>query len=289
MNMSVDLSKCDRVYHKTLSMKDYMEIEGLSSSELFEFSKSPKHYKAMKKQDDEQSRSLLLGTALHCALEDYEVFNNSYVAQPSDIDRRTKAGKEAYQLFVTENEGKTVLSSFDYHVVNKMYYSVINSDDTLVMELFNCQHDSEISILWTEHGILQKCRPDRLITLSDDARSIIRDRFNICLPEGATAVLDYKTTSKGASPRSFIGSCKTFGYFLKAAHYLEGTQSDIFFWLAIESEPPFCVELYAMNEDSGAKYFKLRRTLLGELKTCMREDYWPSYRINDSDRLLGSE
>lgn len=88
-----------------MTNKEYREAEGISRSDLFKISRSPKHFKYEQENPAEQSKALLFGIALHSYVLEPEKFKEEYAIIPN-CDKRTKAGKETYRQFLAENEGK---------------------------------------------------------------------------------------------------------------------------------------------------------------------------------------
>jgi hypothetical protein len=78
------------------------------------------HYQAYLNQDREVTPALTLGSALHCAVLQPELYDGLYATAPEGIDRRTTAGKAAFAEFATVNEGKTILKSEDALQVDRM-------------------------------------------------------------------------------------------------------------------------------------------------------------------------
>jgi PDDEXK-like domain of unknown function (DUF3799) len=78
------------------------------------------HYQAYLNQDREVTPALTLGSALHCAVLQPELYAGLYATAPEGIDRRTTAGKAAFAEFATINEGKTILKSEDSLQVERM-------------------------------------------------------------------------------------------------------------------------------------------------------------------------
>jgi len=69
-----------------------------------------------------------------------------------------------------------------------------------------------------------------------------------CLDAEAGTVWDVKTTSD-ASPDEFAKQVLRYRYHWQAAWYLELACADEFFWIAIQSSPPYRVEVYECGHD----------------------------------------
>src|SRR6185503_13815919 len=101
--------------HHGVPMREYLKIDALGSSRLEHLAVSPLHYRYMSTQPDEETDAQELGTALHVAVLEPDLFDSAYVIEP-DIariggakPRATNAYKEA--VATLEFEGRTVLKA----------------------------------------------------------------------------------------------------------------------------------------------------------------------------------
>ena len=153
-----------------MTEKEYNEIEAVRRSDLMKIRKSPLHYKWAKEhpEEEESTPSQIFGAAAHKYLLELGSFYDEYALAPN-VDKRTKAGKEEWERFKAENEGKTVITSDDL-------------DKLWLMQEAVCDHKAakellfgtiETPILWTdpETGIECKIRPD--VVAMKDGRPII--------------------------------------------------------------------------------------------------------------------
>ena len=91
----------------------YHRGTGISKSALDKISRSPAHYKSSLEAPAKPTDSMILGSAVHAAILEPDLFASKYIAMPK-IDRRTKTGKEDYAAFIAANLGKEVLEQDDY-------------------------------------------------------------------------------------------------------------------------------------------------------------------------------
>ena len=108
-----------------ISNKEYRSREGISSSDLKKIMKSPAHYKYWKDNPQEDTPALLFGRAAHkYILETYDFYNEFAVAP--NCDRRTKEGKETWNKFVAESEGKDIITEeqFKQKLLNDIKNSI---------------------------------------------------------------------------------------------------------------------------------------------------------------------
>jgi hypothetical protein len=273
-----------------MPMTAYLKHHGLSSSAIAYLDQSPKHYdQYIKGKIRIEGKHLDLGTALHLALESQLSFETAYILRPEGMDKRSKAGKEAFAEFESSVGNKIILERDVFYRILGMVQSIKNTDDVVLQSLMASPRQSECSIFWTEQCIEQKCRPDSLIQPTEHCIELIMERWPNLLdvPFGISICNDFKTTSKGASPTKFAYACRDYGYYLKAAHYLAGTQADLFSWVAIESVAPYNCALYWFDPQKAPYYLNRRTELLMKLNQCNETNRWPGYELSPQSQLLG--
>ena len=96
--------------------KEYDKIPALRRSALWEFRKSPAHYKYAVENPPDETPALRFGIAVHMSILEPERFADEYITAPK-IDRRTKAGKEEYQAFLESSAGKEIITAEDAETI----------------------------------------------------------------------------------------------------------------------------------------------------------------------------
>lgn len=216
-----------------LNEKIYRLADGMSNSSLGEYIKDASALEWLKScpQDKDKLKPFNLGSAVHCALLESELYESLYVTAPSlgkapqqdQIDKYNewvKLGRvddkklmptevtiekmDKITAFESEVSGKclTVLSSEDKKKLDLMVGSM-NAHPTVKQVMSNIVY-SEYSIWWISpaSGVLCKCRVDGVAEV-----------------DGKYWPLDIKTTG---SFGDFGKSVCEFGYDRQEAHYLEG-------------------------------------------------------------------
>ena len=232
---------------------DYHAHPAVSKSVLDRIARSPLHARAyLDGAREEPTASMQFGTALHTAVLEPRRFADEY--HVFEGDRRTKAGKEAYELLIAS--GATILSRADF-------------DAVLAMELAIRQHPvasellqdgiAEASVFWQDErtGLECKARPDWWH----------RERG---------LVVDLKTTDD-ASPAGFARSVANYRYHLQAAHYRAGTGCSRFIFIAVEKKAPYAVAVYELDNDAIRAGAELQASLLGQYASCLEFGVWPGY------------
>ena len=154
----------------------YDQIPAVRRSDLWEIRKSPAHYLYAVTHPKEPTPALLFGTAAHKYILEPDDFWNVFILAP-DVDRRTKAGKETWALFLEEAEGKTAISESDLQTIKEMDMAIMNNPTAKAL-LKTGIHETPIEWKDSRTGEECKCRPD-CITDYKERRYIV----------------DYKTTT----------------------------------------------------------------------------------------------
>jgi exodeoxyribonuclease VIII len=217
------------------------ECPGISSSKLGLIARSIKYFE-YSIQHPISSAALGFGSALHDSILLPDLFKGDYVCGEK-FDKRTKTGKEAFDNFSKQHEGKKILDPDDYQKILDMRESVMSN--TACANLFS-KGVPEVSYWWTdeESGFLCKCRTDW-----------IREDLNL--------VIDIKTTTD-STKLGFAKSIAYWDYDRSAAFYLAGMKAIYgrdfnFAYIAIEKEPPYELGLFILGQrsiETGAVLYK---------------------------------
>ncbi|WP_058912839.1 PD-(D/E)XK nuclease-like domain-containing protein [Entomohabitans teleogrylli] len=153
------------IYHG-ISNDEYHGGPGISKSQLDDIAISPAIYQWRKLApvDNEKTKSLDMGTALHCLLLEPDEFDKRFIVAP-EFNRRTNSGKAEEAEFILQCVGlkMTVMSSDEGRKLKLMRESVFAHPGA--RWLLEQEGDSEASIYWTdpETGELCRSRPDRML------------------------------------------------------------------------------------------------------------------------------
>jgi exodeoxyribonuclease VIII len=252
--------------YKDISNEDYHRGPGLSASGLKLLAQSPSHFKGSVR---EETPAMRIGTALHTAVLEPDRFADEYVAAP-DIDRRTKAGKEAWAEL--EQSGKLVLSAKEYGDACGMAEAIRRH--SIAVSLVSGGM-AERSVYWEctavvadavgeeEVPFLCKARPDYIRPLSK-----------------GHLVVDLKTTPDA---RDFERSAYSLGYHLQAAHYRSGLNSTpygapkSFVFVVVEKTPPYGVMVYDASQEFLNRGHDENTALYSLYAKCLKTGSWPGY------------
>jgi exodeoxyribonuclease VIII len=248
-------------HHPGLSNEAYHALKAVSPSQIKVLGKSPLHYFDQFLADDREKKlptaAMQLGTALHTAALEPELWDATIAVPPHTFDRRTKVGKELAAAFKAENAGKLVLSPEDADQVRRMADAV--RKHPAARFLLELPGRREPSYTWTDPatGLACKTRPD---WHSEDRRIVV----------------DVKTTSD-ASRAEFSRSIVNFDYHVQAAWNQDALGAEQFITIAVENVRPYAVAVYPASGAmvaAGRRRIEAAMTLLAE---CHTEGRWPGY------------
>ena len=243
-----------------ISNAEYRKMDGVSSTELKQLMKSPAHYRYWKDNaDDLCTPSLLFGRSAHkYILETYDFYTEFAVAP--NCDRRTKEGKETWNKFVAESDGKDVITQEQFEQIEEMRKVMLATP--FVSKLINGEH--EISYFWVDEdtGLECKVRPDS-----------INHKLKI--------VVDYKTCDN-AETEHFMKQAIRLGYDLQAYMYQQGVKENLgeeylFVFIAQEKKPPYAVNILEADENFMASGKRIFNEMLNVYKQCSETGNWYGY------------
>lgn len=242
-------------YHK--EFPDY-----ISSTTLKKYRVSPLHFKHEQEDEKSFSPALLLGTLWHDMiaakhpskafdLSDYVIFQpkiNEKTGEP--FGDNTEAQKSHRLQFVSENQGKTIVSQTQWDTAAIMADNIFANPD----------HPSYDYFIKAFNG----GKPETSYFIDDFYEGInIRIRPDLDLPK---AIFDYK--SFGYTIEEFPRKITELGYDISAAMYVEGKKEyyrrngmDVpeirFYWIVQESNPPYDWAIFSAEHfmESGADKF----------------------------------
>lgn len=242
-----------------MSNEDYHKHPSISNTGLnILIDQSPAHFLEYKTNPPEETPAMKTGRMVHAGILEPDLFLDTHVAM-QECDRRTKAGKEYYEKFCIENEGKVIMSKKDYDQVFGMIGSVTNHPSANAILRNN---HNELSFFAEIEGVKIRCRPD-----------ILRE---------GRLLADVKST-EDASFRAFQRSIGNYKYHRQAAIYCDvvsqvtGETYDTFTFIAVEKYPPYAVQVFVLDEASIEKGREEYRRGLEIYKRCLASGKWPAY------------
>ena len=247
-----------------ISNKEYRQRPGISSSELKKIMITPAHYKHWKENPQEDTPALLFGRSAHkYILETYDFYTEFAVAPI--CDRRTKEGKEIWNKFVVDSEGKDVITQEQFEQIDAMRNSAYATP--FVAKLLSGNKELSFWGKDEDTGLVIKCRPD-----------CITD-FN-----GKHILIDYKTCTDAENTEFYRDSIK-FGYDLQLAYYRDilkqntGLDYDVVI-IAQEKSAPYVTNVFQLSENYLQNGETLYKEMLKVYKECLESGVWHGYMKN---------
>lgn len=248
-----------------MTEKEYNEAEGIRRSDLWKMEDSPEKFKYFSEHPMEQTPAMAFGSACHKMILEPKDFGDEYAVAPK-IDRRSKEGKAAWEAFVSQTEGKTLISEDDSLVMAEMETAL--EACPLANKLIRGKGESEVPFFWTDKETGEKCKVkvDRLVTWK-------RRKY----------VVDYKTTQCAETYR-FNSDMWKLGYYMQAAMYTEGVmrakkmrKRPGFLFVAQEKKPPYSINVIEVSEEVMRAGDVKFHELLEKYHACKAIDLWPGY------------
>lgn len=246
-----------------MTEKEYRSHPAISRSELWRMHESPEKFKYFKDNPPPPTPSLLFGQVVHKLILEPETFFEEFVVAP-EFDKRTKAGKIAYNMFYEQNGDKSVVLLDDYEKAKRMAEKALSVP--LVRELLDGEHEKPL--FWTDEDTGEECK------LRCDCLTKTEDGY---------LVVDYKTASS-AQTEIFNRDIFKYGYHFQAAMYTEGvmkamnlTERPGFAFIVQEKTPPYAVNIVIVTPEVMTAGIDKFREYLGLYHECKMTGYWFGY------------
>lgn len=239
--------------------EEYHAHPAISKSGLDKLHRSPLHYRYYREHPQEDTKALAFGRAFHAMVLEPEKFTQ-YVGIAPAVDRRTKAGKEEYEIFLAEAAGKAIINQEDHATAKEMARAILTHPAARIV--LGDKGKAEASLFWQEGEVECRCRPD---WLREDG-----------------LLIDLKTCAD-ASPEGFRRSAFNYRYHVQAAMYAEGykavtgKESAEFAFVCVEKEPPYAVAVYHATPEFLELGFREYAADLATYINCVLHDKWPGY------------
>lgn len=243
-------------------MNTYRQRPGLSGTQLVKLAKSPLHYKHAVDNPSEPTPAMEFGTAAHAMVLEPHAFTQQYAVFNGE---GTRASKE-YKAFAQQHAGKCILKQEEHSDLVQMLM-VLYSKQLASRLLFHEQGLNEHEMYWTDPVTQVLCKGKL-------------DRY---LPD-LNIVVDFKTASDASSSSFNKYKAHSLGYYLQAAHYQAGIKHThqlesvpAFVFVVQETEAPFDVKVYELDQQSIDEAHAKRDELLQVYAECMRTGVWYGY------------
>lgn len=212
-------------------------------SHLRAYGRSPLHGRYAREQEMVPTAAMELGTAVHAM-----VFNTKQVLAYTG----TRRGKD-WDAFSTENASSHILPAADYARAVGMRDAVLR--EPLALPVLEGIQEKTVSFQF--FGLECRVTPD------------------VC---GAGYVTELKTCHD-ANPMRFQWHSLRMAYHAQLRFQQIGTkqESGIAYLVAVESKPPFAVQVYRVTDEALKEADKLLTSWMERLKTCEASGAFPAY------------
>lgn len=220
------------------------QVYPVSNSRLTAFRRSPLHLIHYLTKPQTSTPAMEFGKAFHMALLQPELFGTSYLISP-DIDRRSKAGKDAWAEFMAVANGTPTVTIDEYNRIQDMVDAVMNNSSAA--DLISNLVAKEQDVRWHDdvYGIPMRGIIDGI---------------------GPEYLIDVKTCVD-ASPDKFQRDAINMAYHRQAALYVDSQSKPVpFYLIAIEKDEPYGVSVHEVSESLIMAGRVTYRHLLNELQ-----------------------
>lgn len=213
------------------------------------------------------STTMDIGKAAHLAVLEPEKVEREVVLHGHDA-YTTNAAKAVRDE--AHASGKIPLKPAEWAMVEEMRRAIL--DDPLARGAFTGEGESEVTATWTDpnFGVPCKARADRMI-------------------ECGGALVDLKT-AVSAHPIGWSKALWQFGYFSRAAWYLDGWEiatgkrPQEYWFVVVEKKRPWLTAVHKLEQkdiDWGAM---INQIAVAQFANCMARGEWPGYRPHGANR-----
>lgn len=240
----------------SLSFEEYRALPGLNWSLLKHAAESPKRFKYFESHDRPDTLAMLVGRAVHCSVLEPDRFPLEFPVW--------QGGRR---------QGKTWESFVDALPVTASVLSISEYERCLAIRDAVRAHPVAARLLDREGTLTE-----HVVQWTDkDTGLDCKARFDAVNPYGY--LLDLKTTQH-IDERRFTRTVADMAYHAQAAFYCAGFESaygagQVFYFIAVESEPPHDVAVYVLDDDSLWAGEELVKSLLRRVKDCRETGQWP--------------
>ena len=247
---------------KTRAEYDALAALNYSGSKVL-LSKNPAAYKAYLDAPREETKALRIGSLTHAFVLEPETVSSRFAMLPDDIDRRTKAGKEAYEAFTLGAAGKIVVPSEDWGICANVAMSMVKAIAALGLNITA----TELMMTVDYCGVCVKSAIDAIATDKN----------------GDEWIIDLKTTADEASPKAFMNTARSYRYPLQAHfyrtvyHIQTGKRTKGFIFIVTEKDAPYLTASYQFGPELMTYASMDFEQAVAAYKGCVALDEWPGY------------
>lgn len=245
------------ISHK-MTEQQYNALPGIRSSHLkIMASRSPRHYRHAVDSYGitPPSPAMQLGTAVHCAILEPDVFATKYVVYPGKIRRGAQ-----WEEFQRLHEDHSIITASERETARTIADAVM--DHQTARDLLK-RGSPEVPLFWNDPhtGLVCKARADWLC---------VEDRVMVGI----------KTTREIGD--QFINQSARLMYHLSWAYYADGYHANFghdpsMYEISVETTAPYDVVVYRIGDDVLVPGRAEYQRALGMIQECTASGVWPGY------------
>lgn len=294
--------------------KYHGDKSAVSKSQLARMSVCPKFFKWAEDNPQEQSDEMIVGSAFHKIVLEPKTFDKEFVVMPP-IDKRTKAGKEAYEEFLKTAGNRQVITQEQYDTICGMRDSVLSN--RYAVELLKGIHEKSM------YGVDEltreriKTRPDCYLII-DEVVDIVPQHYENLYDDYGEPILNADGTNaiklvaeeRKVRPKQVLitdlKSCRSalyddfcrdvvkYSYDLQAYMYSMNASKVLgvpmenisFVFIAVEKKAPYLVNILQVDEFVLQRGEALFKEYIGTYKECQEKDNW--WGLNGSSGYINN-
>ena len=249
-----------------ISNEEYREIDAISNGELQQIANNPADYIWAKSApvDTTKTAAFDFGTALHTALLEPELFNESVIIYDQTKTRETV---KFHQFIETQEKSAIVLLESEY---NKLRFTVDSAlaHPTFKAYIDSCEH-KETSIVTELAGVKVKIRPD----MHSDKLGIIGDL------KSSSSLDDWRETARWKNPLFKLGYGHTAAFYMDVYQEYLGRPVNEYTFLVCQKSIncgryPVAVITVTRDELDMYGFFDAVYLNLAVYKECLESNDW---------------
>lgn len=244
-----------------MTMTEYLKHPAINSSKLKRVLETPLDYKESCEEENDETKSTILGSAIHTLLLEPAQFADRYALETEDYGNKTAGdGKKRWDAFKKENSAKVILNREQTLFIHKLQPKIRKNAH---LKLVLASGDAEVTGIIEEGPISLKARAD-LLTQS--------------------TIWDVKTSRDGMDDVSLYKTVKKYMYDFQLAHYLHvfnlicPGRFKSCGWIFVDtSGPAQHIRLIKCPENLLKNAISRHQNALNIVKECTEMSWWNGY------------
>jgi len=209
----------------------------------------------------EQKDHFDVGSSAHMAVLEPNVYAETVAIRPDEI--KVRRGK-AWDEFVANNEGKTIITSEQQNAVMEMR-DLINGH-SVARDLLSGTQAEVSGFRRCNHGVIVRARAD---AISHKHKYAVDLKF-----------------MDDVSPAGFSKAAVNNGYYIQDHVYRDVFDLDDFIFICVSKKDPKEVAIYQLNSEYQEKAAEKVDEALGRYKECLETNRWLSFTDPDESPIV---